>query len=150
MPGRGLARRFFSTPLRASGSRKLPPSPAYHLKACLPPSPRLVITCVEPPNLLPNSGAGSLHPGRRRTNFNFWGHVEMTISRDQIRELAGLQDEKSCALSFYFQPSTPRNKAHKEDSILIKDLARDAQRNLEKKGTRDSARADLERIMRMS
>ena len=55
----------------------------------------------------------------------------MTITREQIRELADFQDDKSCALSFYFQPSAPRNKAHKEDTILIKDLVREALRSLE-------------------
>ena len=55
----------------------------------------------------------------------------MSITREQIRELAEFQDQQSCALSFYFQPSTPRNKAHKEDVILIKDLAREAMRKLE-------------------
>src|ERR1700752_1001097 len=74
----------------------------------------------------------------------------MTLNRQQIRELAELQDNESGALSFYFQPATPRNKAHKEDTILIKDLARDAQRNLESQGKKDCARADLERIVRMS
>jgi peptide subunit release factor 1 (eRF1) len=74
----------------------------------------------------------------------------MTITRDQIRELAEFQDPASCALSFYFQPATPRNKAHKEDAILIKDLAREAQQNLETKGRRDCARADLDRIVRMA
>src|SRR2546430_6978401 len=74
----------------------------------------------------------------------------MTITREQIRELAELQDEASCALSFYFQPVTPRNKAHKEDTILIKDLAREAQRDLDTKGNRERAHADLERIVRMS
>ena len=59
----------------------------------------------------------------------------MTITREQIRELAEFQDVKSCAVSFYFQPSTPRNKAHKEDTILIKDLAREALRTLESKGS---------------
>src|SRR5712671_996277 len=78
------------------------------------------------------------------------GRMRMTLSREQIRELAEFQDMNSCAVSFYFQPSTPRNKAHKEDTILIKDLARDAQRNLELKGTRDRASADLDRIVRMS
>ncbi len=58
----------------------------------------------------------------------------MTITREQIRELAEFQDENSCAVSFYFQPSAPRNKAHKEDTILIKDLAREALRSLENKG----------------
>lgn len=74
----------------------------------------------------------------------------MTLSREQIRELAEFQDANSCAVSFYFQPSTPRNKAHKEDAILIKDLAREAQKNLESKGKRDAARADLERVVRLS
>jgi peptide subunit release factor 1 (eRF1) len=78
----------------------------------------------------------------------------MTITREQIRELAEFQDAKSCAVSFYFQPSTPRNKAHKEDTILIKDLAREALRTLESKldgkEKKDSARTDLDRIVRLS
>ena len=74
----------------------------------------------------------------------------MSITREQIQELAQFQDDKSCAVSFYFQPSAPRNKAHKEDTILIKDLAREAMRNLESKGTRDCARADIERVVRLS
>jgi peptide subunit release factor 1 (eRF1) len=74
----------------------------------------------------------------------------MSISREQIRELAEFQDEKSCAVSFYFQPSAPRNKAHKEDTILIKDLAREAMRRLDAKGTKDCARDDIERIVRLS
>ncbi len=78
----------------------------------------------------------------------------MTITREQIRELAEFQDTKSCAVSFYFQPSTPRNKAHKEDTILIKDLVREALRPLESKPDgkekKDCARADLDRILRLS
>jgi peptide subunit release factor 1 (eRF1) len=74
----------------------------------------------------------------------------MTITREQILELAEFQDEKSCAVSFYFQPSTPRNKAHKEDQILVKDLAREALRTAESKGKKDSARADMDRILRLS
>jgi peptide chain release factor subunit 1 len=74
----------------------------------------------------------------------------MSITREQIRQLAEFQDDKSCAISFYFQPSTPRNKAHKEDAILIKDLAREAMRNLEVKGKKDSAREDIERVVRLS
>ncbi len=74
----------------------------------------------------------------------------MSITREQIRELAEFQNEKSCAVSFYFQPSTPRNKAHKEDTILIKDLAREALRNLESKGRKDCARADIDRVLRLS
>ena len=74
----------------------------------------------------------------------------MSITREQLRELAEFQAEKSCAVSFYFQPSTPRNKAHKEDVILIKDLAREALRNLEDKGLKDFAKPDIERVVRLS
>ncbi len=82
----------------------------------------------------------------------------MTISREQIRQLAEFQDAGSCALSFYFQPATPSNKSHKEAAIQIKDLARDAQRrfdakpkedNGKDKGKKESVHADLERIVRM-
>jgi peptide subunit release factor 1 (eRF1) len=79
----------------------------------------------------------------------------MTMTREQIRELAEFQDEKSCAVSFYFQPSAPRNKAHKEDTILVKDLVREAlrtveSRSVESKDKKDSARADMDRILRLS
>src|SRR3954469_17639428 len=74
----------------------------------------------------------------------------MSITREQLRELAEFRDENSCAVSFYFQPSTPRNKAHKEDTILIKDLAREAIRSLETKSEKECARADIERITRLS
>lgn len=74
----------------------------------------------------------------------------MTITREQIRELADFRDTESCAVSFYFQPSTPRNKAHKEHAILIKDLVREAMRNLESKGKKDCARADVDRILQMA
>lgn len=74
----------------------------------------------------------------------------MSMTREQIRELATFEDQNACAVSFYFQPSTPRNKAHKEDTILIKDLAREAVRKLESKSTREGARSDIERIVRLS
>ena len=84
----------------------------------------------------------------------------MSITREQIRELAEFQDAKSCAVSFYFQPTTPRNKAHKEDTILIKDLVREAVRGLESqspegrakesKEMKSCARADLDRILRVA
>jgi peptide subunit release factor 1 (eRF1) len=74
----------------------------------------------------------------------------MTITREQIRELAEFQDEQSCAVSFYFQPSTPRNKAHKEETILVKDLVRDAMRSLERKDKKDATRPDMDRILQLS
>src|ERR1700724_1669714 len=74
----------------------------------------------------------------------------MSITREEIRELAEFQDQGGCALSFYFQPSVPRNKAHKEETILAKDLAREALRRLESKGKPDCTRADLDRIARLT
>jgi peptide chain release factor subunit 1 len=72
------------------------------------------------------------------------------ITRDQVRELAQFEDQRACALSFYLQPAPPRNKAHKEESILTKDLAREALRTIESKGKCESARADLDRILQLS
>ncbi|MGA7905990.1 MAG: hypothetical protein WCA16_01190, partial [Candidatus Sulfotelmatobacter sp.] len=72
------------------------------------------------------------------------------ITREQIRELAEFEDQESCALTFYFQHTAPRNKAHKEETILTKDLAREALHRLESKGKCESARADLDRMVRLS
>jgi hypothetical protein len=85
------------------------------------------------------------------------------ITREQVRELALFEDPQSCALSFYFQPAASRNKAHKEDAILVKDLAREALHQLDgrssgypkgrsnsKKDKCESAHADLERIVLLS
>ncbi len=87
----------------------------------------------------------------------------MSITHEQIRELAEFHDERSCAITFYFQPSTPRNRAHKEDAILIKDLVREAMGNPETKrppakisakrkdnAKIEFARADLDRILGLS
>lgn len=79
----------------------------------------------------------------------------MSITREEIRELAHFHERDGCALSFYFQPTTPRNKTHKEESILAKDLAREALHRLESRGLgsrekNDSARADLDRIARLT
>lgn len=76
----------------------------------------------------------------------------MSLTREQIRELAEFDDAKSCAVSFYFQPSTPRNKAHKEDTILVKDLVREAVRRMEgkDKAQKEGTRADLDRILRLA
>ena len=70
-----------------------------------------------------------------------------------------MKTRHACALSYYFQPTTPRNQAHKEETILTKDLARDVLRQLESrsadgknnsKARYESARADLDRIVRLS
>jgi peptide chain release factor subunit 1 len=70
------------------------------------------------------------------------------ITREEIRELAQFQcDNTDCAISFYFQPALPSNQAHREQSILAKDLVRQALREAEKNGRNGGARADLQRIL---
>ncbi len=63
-------------------------------------------------------------------------------------ELAQFQGHGTdCAISFYFQPSRPKNKSHREDAILAKDLVRQALREAEKDGRNGCARSDLQRIL---
>ena len=71
------------------------------------------------------------------------------ITREEIRELAQFQTngEPACALSFYFAPRHPQNKSHREETILAKDLVRNALREAEKNGRKGCARADLDRIL---
>src|SRR5712692_9048123 len=71
------------------------------------------------------------------------------ITREDIRELAQFQfnEQEACALSFYFQPGRPQNKSHREESILAKDLVRNALREAENNGKNGCARADLNRIL---
>ena len=68
------------------------------------------------------------------------------ITRDDIRELANFQSPEGYAITFYYQPSTPLNKSHKEEAILVKDMIRGALRDAEKRGKNGSTRSDLERI----
>ncbi len=50
---------------------------------------------------------------------------------------------------FTISPSTPPNKSHREEAILVKDLIRAALREAEKGGKNGSTRTDLERIGNM-
>jgi peptide subunit release factor 1 (eRF1) len=72
------------------------------------------------------------------------------ITRDDIRELANFHSPEAYAVTFYYQPATPLNKSHREESILVKDLVRNALREAEKKGRNGGARADLDRINSMA
>lgn len=71
------------------------------------------------------------------------------ITRDDIRELANFRSLEGCAVTFYYQPSTPLNKSHREEVILVKDMIRSALREAEKNGKNGSTRGDLERIGNM-
>jgi peptide chain release factor subunit 1 len=73
------------------------------------------------------------------------------MTREDLRELAEFQgDDADRAISFYFQPSPPRNKSHREQAILAKDLVRQALREAEKSGRNGGARADLQRILELA
>lgn len=70
------------------------------------------------------------------------------ITREEIRELAEFKGgDADCAISFYFQPSRPSNKSHRDQSILTKDLVHQALREAEKEGRNGCARHDLQRIL---
>ncbi len=71
------------------------------------------------------------------------------ITRDDIRELANFRSPEGCAVTFYYQPTTPPNKSHREEAILVKDLVRNALREAEKHGKNGSTRSDLEKINSM-
>jgi len=72
------------------------------------------------------------------------------FTRADIRELANFHSPEGCAVTFYYQPTTPLNKSHREESILVKDLVRNATREAEKRGRNGASRADLDRIMGMA
>ena len=72
------------------------------------------------------------------------------ITREEIRQLAQFESPEGCAISFYFQPHTPQNKSHREDTILIKDLVRDVLRKAERNGNHAALRQDLEKILQIA
>lgn len=71
------------------------------------------------------------------------------ITREAIRELASHQSETGSAVSFYFQPTTPKDQSHREEAIQIKDLVRSALRTAEA-GGHASARKALKKILEMA
>lgn len=62
-----------------------------------------------------------------------------------LKQLSSIHSPTGTAISFYYFPQTPQNKAHREDAILLKDLIRDTRKRLEGEGKR-AALPDLERI----
>jgi len=74
------------------------------------------------------------------------------ITREEIRELAQFHTngDEGWALSFYFEPRTPQNKSHREETILAKDLVRKALREADKASKNGSTRADLNRILELA
>ena len=74
------------------------------------------------------------------------------ITREELRELSQFrfQDGTACAISFYFQPDPPHNKAHLEQLIYAKDLVRDAMREVLNNGKNTGAQADLEKVLSLA
>ena len=66
------------------------------------------------------------------------------ITRADIRELANFHSPEGCAVTFYYQPTVPANRSHRDETILVKDLVNNALREAEKNGGgHKSARPDL-------
>jgi len=73
------------------------------------------------------------------------------VTKREVRELAQFEcDGNDCALTFYFQPKTPRNKSHREEAILAKDLVRQALRESDKQSRSATVKADLQRILEVA
>jgi peptide chain release factor subunit 1 len=72
------------------------------------------------------------------------------ITREELRHLAQVASPAGCAISFYFQPQTPKDKSHREETILVKDLVRAALRHGERSGNHQLLREDLHRILQMA
>jgi peptide subunit release factor 1 (eRF1) len=69
------------------------------------------------------------------------------ISREELRQLAQIESPSGCAISFYFQPQAPQDKSHREDTIVVKDLVREALRQVERNGNHQTVREDLQRVL---
>ena len=72
------------------------------------------------------------------------------MPREELRQLAQVESAEGCAVSFYFQPQTPQDKSHREEAILIKDLVREALRQVERNGNNPGVREDLQRILQIA
>ena len=72
------------------------------------------------------------------------------IPREEIRQLAQMESPAGCAISFYFQPKTPQDKSHREETILVKDLVRESLRKAERSGNHHALREDLGKILEVA
>lgn len=71
------------------------------------------------------------------------------ISREELRQLASFEcrSPNELAVSFYFTPSTPQDKSHREEAIAAKDMIRKTIQELHVNGRHREAISDLERIL---
>jgi len=75
------------------------------------------------------------------------GHM---ITREELRQLAQIESPSGCAISFYFQPQTPQDKSHREETILVKDLVREVLRQPGHNGNHQTVREHLQKILQMA
>src|SRR5262249_27086470 len=71
------------------------------------------------------------------------------IPRETLKRLAGIYSDQGTAISFYFKPETPQNKAHQAEPILIKGKVRERLGSLSET-PRKGAGEDLQPILKMS
>ncbi len=69
------------------------------------------------------------------------------ITRDELRYLAEIENTADSAISFYYQPETPKDRSHREEAILLKDMVRDALRQAERSPGNGQKKKDLQRIL---
>src|SRR5262245_48380975 len=71
------------------------------------------------------------------------------MSREELRQLAEVESPDGCAVSSYFQPQTPQDRSLREETILVKDLVREALRRQEREraGNNQGLRQDLQKIL---
>jgi peptide subunit release factor 1 (eRF1) len=72
------------------------------------------------------------------------------ITRDSIRELADFQTSEGDAITFYYQPGAPQDKSHRQETILVKDLVKDAMHRTERNGKNGPVHGDLTRILELA
>ncbi len=69
------------------------------------------------------------------------------ITREELRQLAQIESPAGSAVSFYFQPQTPQDRSHREETILVKDLVREALRQAERGRNHQALRDDLHKVL---
>src|SRR6202030_2439534 len=76
----------------------------------------------------------------------------LMISREELRQLASFEcrHPDELAISFYFKPSTPQDKSHREETILAKDMVGKTIQELQMNGRHHNAINDLERILELA
>jgi hypothetical protein len=72
------------------------------------------------------------------------------ITREELRHLAQVESPDGCAVSFYFQPQTPQDQSHREETIQIKDLVREALRQADRGKNHQVLRDDLQNILQVA